>query len=192
MVRSQIGSLTSDLSFSHNLCFKCPKCVMWAHFNIYVSRTFQWCKELFNPMSFDPCKFPLKIQESINVTTPLWGKCEVATRIPENGTWESRRTPKNSEHNCRGQNSLHWGVLYIVEKVLKCRCPKWPRMSHLDICSTSYGRKKGRKSNWQFDSRPLKVRNRSDTGVCRWSATHHWKALEESYNFVSNLIPIWA
>jgi hypothetical protein len=27
---------------------------------------------------------------------------------------------------------------------LKCKCPKWPRMGHLDICNTSYGRKKGR------------------------------------------------
>jgi hypothetical protein len=25
-------------------------------------------------------------------------------------------------------------------------------MSHLDICSTSYDKKKGRESNWQFDS----------------------------------------
>jgi hypothetical protein len=45
-------------------------------------------------------------------------------------------------------------------KVLKCRCPKWPRMCHLDICSPSYGQKKGQESNWQFDSRPLKVGNR--------------------------------
>jgi hypothetical protein len=77
------------------------------------------------------------------VATPLWGKCEVATHTPENGTWESSGTPENSELDCRGQNTSHWGVLYIVGKVLKCRCPKWPRMSHLDICVTSYCRKKG-------------------------------------------------
>jgi len=35
-----------------------------------------------------------------------------------------------------------------------------------------------------------KVRNRPDLGVCRWSATHRWKALEESYKFDSDLIPI--
>jgi hypothetical protein len=29
-------------------------------------------------------------------------------------------------------------------------------MCHLDICNTSYDKKKGRESNWQFDSRPLK------------------------------------
>jgi hypothetical protein len=124
------------------------------------------------------------------VATALWGSCEVATHTPENGTWESFGTPENSERDCRGQNTLHWGVLSIVERVLKCRCPKWPRMSHLDICSTSYGRKKGRKSNWQFDSWPLKVGNWPDSDVCRWSATHYWIALEESYNFGSNLVSI--
>jgi len=113
------------------------------------------------------------------VATPLWGKCEVATHTPENGTWESSETLKNSERNYKGQNTSHWGVFHIVRKVLKCRCQKWPCMNHLDICSTSYGGKKGRKSNWQFDSRPLKVGNQPDSGVCRWSVTHRWKALEE-------------
>jgi hypothetical protein len=128
--------------------------------------------------------------EAILVATPRWGKCEVATHTPKNGTWESSKTFKNSEHNCKGQNTLHWGVLYTVGKVLKCRCPKWPHMNHLNISNTSYGRKKGRGSNWQFDSRPLKVKNRPDFGVCRWSATHLWKVLEEGYKFALNLIPI--
>ncbi len=116
----------------------------------------------------------------------LWG------RHSHSRKWDlkSSRTPKNLERNCRGQNTSHWGVLYTIGKVLKCRCPKWPHMSHLDICSTSYGRKKGRESNWQFDSRPLKVRNQPEFGVCRWSAIHCWKALEESYNFSLDLIPI--
>jgi hypothetical protein len=63
-------------------------------------------------------------------------------------------------------------------------------MSHLDICSTSYGRKKGWESNWQFDSRPLKVGNRPDPGACKQSATHRWKALKDSYKFGLDLIPI--
>jgi hypothetical protein len=69
-------------------------------------------------------------------------------------------------------------------------------MSHLDICSTSYGKKKGRKSNChresncQFNSRPLKVWNWPDSSVCRWSATHCWKILKESYEFASDLIPM--
>jgi hypothetical protein len=43
-----------------------------------------------------------------------------------------------------------------------------------------------------LNSRPLKVRNRPDPGVCRWSATHRWKAFKESYKFASDLIPIQA
>jgi len=63
-------------------------------------------------------------------------------------------------------------------------------MSHSDIYNTSYGRKKGHESNWQFDSRPQKVGNQPDPGVCKWSVTHRRKALEESYKFASDLIPI--
>jgi len=63
-------------------------------------------------------------------------------------------------------------------------------MGHLDIYNTSYGKKKGRESNWQFDTRPLKVGNRLDPGACRWSGRHYWKALKESYKFALDLIPI--
>jgi len=63
-------------------------------------------------------------------------------------------------------------------------------MCHLDIYSPSYGQKKGQELNWQFDSRPLKAGNQPLPDVCRRSATWHWKALEESYNFGSDLTPI--
>jgi hypothetical protein len=115
-------------------------------------------------------------------------ECEDETHTPEMGTSGSFETPETSKFDCRGQNTLPWSVLHIIGKLPKCR--KWPRMSHLDICSTSYGQKKDLESNWQFDSRPLKVRNRPDLGVCRESATHRWKALKESYKFASDLIPI--
>jgi len=125
-----------------------------------------------------------------SVATPLWAKCEDETHTPESGNLESSGTPKNSELNCKGQNTSHRGVLYINGNFLKCRCPKWSRMSHLDINIPSYGQKKGRESNWQFDSRPLKFRNRPLPHVCRRSARGHWKALEESYNFGLNLTTI--
>jgi hypothetical protein len=76
------------------------------------------------------------------------------------GDLESSGTPENLEDDLRGPISSHWCALYGIGKVLKCRCPKWPCMSHLDICSPSYGQKKGQESNWQFDSQLLKVRNR--------------------------------
>jgi len=63
-------------------------------------------------------------------------------------------------------------------------------MTHLDTSNTSYGQKKGRESNCQFDSWPLNVRNRPDFLVFRWCATYHWKAFNEGYNFSLNLISI--
>jgi hypothetical protein len=128
--------------------------------------------------------------EKESVATPLWGKCEVGTHTLENGSLESSETPKISEDNCRGQNTFHWAVIYIIGKVLKCRCPKWPHMSYLDIYSPSYGQKKGWESNCQFDSRPLKVGNRPESDVNRWSETWRWKALEEGYKFDLDLVPI--
>jgi hypothetical protein len=63
-------------------------------------------------------------------------------------------------------------------------------MIHLDISNISYGQKKSPKSNWQFDSRPLKVKNHLDFLLCGWRETHRWKALNEGYNFALDLISI--
>ncbi len=73
---------------------------------------------------------------------------------------------------------------------MKRRYLKWPRIGHLDICSPSYGQKKGRESNWQFDSRPLKVGNRPAPDVRRGSATRRWKDLDEGYNIGLDLVAI--
>jgi hypothetical protein len=82
-------------------------------------------------------------QKSQCVATPLWAKCEGEAHTPKSGKLESYETPKSSELDCRGQISSHLNVLGVVGKVLKCRCPRWPRMSHLGIRSPSYGQKKG-------------------------------------------------
>ncbi len=60
---------------------------------------------------------------------------------------ESQWTHECSENGCKNQNPMDWRVLYTIGKLLKCRCQKWVRMTHLDIWNTSYGQKKGRKSN---------------------------------------------
>jgi hypothetical protein len=83
---------------------------------------------------------------------PTLKECEDDTHTPEMGTWESSETFENSKLDCRGQNTLPWGVLYTVEKVLKHRCRKWPCMGLSNIYNTSYVRKKVWESNWQFDS----------------------------------------
>jgi hypothetical protein len=73
---------------------------------------------------------------------------------------------------------------------LKHKCLKWAWIAHSNVKNISYDQKKGRKSNWQFDSRPLKVRIRPDFLTCEWHATYRWKALNQGYNFTFNLIAI--
>ncbi len=103
---------------------------------------------------------------------------------------ESWWTPECSENDCKGQNPMAWRVFYTIGNILKRKCLKWARITHLEIWNTSYDQKKGRESNWQFDSWSLKVRNHPDFLACRWCATSHWKALNEGYNFVSYLVSI--
>jgi hypothetical protein len=83
---------------------------------------------------------------------------------------------------------MDWKVPYIIGKPLKRRSLKWARITHLDIWNTSYGQNKGWESNWQIDSRPLKVRNRPDLLMCRQRTTYHWKDLDKGYNFASDLV----
>jgi len=132
---------------------------------------------------------PFALVASPRCCNPLW-ESDDETRTLEMGTWESSGTSKTLEFDCRGQNTLHGNVLYIIGKLSKCRCRKWVHMSHLDIFSISYGKKKNQESNWQFNSRPLKVGNRPDLDACKGSATHHWKVLDENYNFASDFVPI--
>jgi hypothetical protein len=51
-------------SFGHNSCLKCPNGSCEPTLDIYFPRAFQWYKEIFNPMGFDPWKNSLKIRES--------------------------------------------------------------------------------------------------------------------------------
>jgi hypothetical protein len=103
---------------------------------------------------------------------------------------ESSGTPECLEFDSKAQNTSHWGVLCVIGKVLKRRYLKWPRIGHLDICSPSYGQKKDRESNWQFNSRPLKVGNRPFPYLRIESAIRRWKDLDAGYKFSSDLIAI--
>ncbi len=101
--------------------------------------------------------------------------------------WDSRmfrvrqQGPKHLALRC---SWCHW------KKVLKRRYRKWPRIGHLDICSPSYGQKKGRESNWQFDSRPLKVGNWPLVDIRFEGAIRLWKDLNEGYKFGLDLVAI--
>jgi hypothetical protein len=99
-------------------------------------------------------------------------------------------TPECLGFDSKAQNTSHWCVLGVIGKVSKRRYRKCPSICHLDICSPSYGQKKGRESNWQFDSRLLKVGNRPLSNLRIESARCRWKDLNEGYNFGSELVAI--
>jgi hypothetical protein len=117
----------------------------------------------------------------------VWGEAQHLEKVEG---WKSSGTPECSELDSKAQNTSHWGVLDVIGKFLKRRYRKWPRIGNSDICSPSYGQKKDRESNWQFNSRPLKVGNQPLPDVALKSATRHWKALDESYNNDLGLVPI--
>jgi len=124
------------------------------------------------------------------VATLLWPSVGVKPTLGKSEDLESPGTPECSEFDSKAQNTSHWGVLGVIGKVLERKYRKWPRIGHLDICRPSYGEKKGRESNWQFDSRPLKVRNRPLPDLRIESAIRRWKDDDEGYKFGLDLVVI--
>jgi hypothetical protein len=127
---------------------------------------------------------------TIFVATPLLPSVGVKPNTPKVGDLESSGTPECLGFDRKAQNTSHWGVLGVIGKLLKRRYRKWPCIGHLDICNPRYGQKKGRESNWQFDSWPLKVRNQPLPDVRIESSIRRLKDLDEGYKFGSDLVAI--
>jgi hypothetical protein len=68
-----VSTVTPGPSFGHDLCFKYPNGSCEPILNIYIPRTFQRYKEIFNLMSFDPYNCPINIWKSIETSTPQMG-----------------------------------------------------------------------------------------------------------------------
>ncbi len=130
------------------------------------------------------------VAHKVIVATLLWPSVGVKPNTSKVGDLESSGTPECLELDSKAQNTSHWGVLGVIEKVLNRRYRKWPHIGHLNICSPSYGQKKGRESNWQFDSQALKVGNRPLSDLRIKSAIRRWKDLDEGYKFGSDLVAI--
>jgi hypothetical protein len=65
-------------------------------------------------------RFSNLLMYALVVATPLWARWEDETPIPKVGDLESSETPECLEFDNKGQNTLHWGVLGVIGKVLKC------------------------------------------------------------------------
>jgi hypothetical protein len=122
---------------------------------------------------------------------PTLAKCGgEAQHLEKLEVWSPLGLPNVQSSIARPKTPCIGVLLGVIGKFLKRRYRKCPRIGHSDICSPSYGPKKGRESNCQFDSRSLKVGNQPLSDVALKSATRRWKALDESYNFASGLVPI--
>ncbi len=73
VVRSQIANLIPDLSFGHNLCYRCSNGQCKPILDMYPSTTFQWYKELFKAMSFWPLQLRSKNSKVLlGLQLPTW------------------------------------------------------------------------------------------------------------------------
>jgi hypothetical protein len=75
------------------------------------------------------------------------------------------------------QTSAKLGYQGTIKHVLKHRCLKWPCIVHLNLICMSYDQKKGRESNWEFDSRPQIPGKKGPNEVWLRRAIHHCKGL---------------
>jgi hypothetical protein len=135
--------ILKDAIDAHHISFHNFNCDMRFNFlNIYITP----CPNVFLN------KYIKMKTKTFCVATLTWSSVGVKPNTWKSGDLESSGTPKCSELDSKGQNTSPWGVLGVIGKVLKLKYLKWPRIGHLDICSPSYGQKKGQESNWQFDS----------------------------------------
>jgi hypothetical protein len=151
---------------------------MWGHFGHLHFKSFPMTPRTPQGDVFSP--LPSNSKDSgvpEDSKSPTLGSVNFILTLGPKWGLRHRWTSKTSESDCKGQNPLPCGSLYIIRNLLKLTCLKWARMTHLDIYNTSYDQKKGWESNWQFDSWPWKVRNRPDSFACRWRATRRWKAV---------------
>jgi hypothetical protein len=122
---------------------------------------------------------------SIHLSQPYFGQVwGWSPTLGKRKDLESSGTLECLELDSKAQNTLHWGVFGVIGKVLKHRYRIWPRIGHLNICSPSYGQKKGR------ESRPLKVGNRPLPDLRIESAIRRWKDLDKGYKFGLDLVAI--
>jgi hypothetical protein len=79
-----------------------------------------WAKN--EPRNHISCSRSAKKCEGMNPHTPKWTPT-LGIGIPMGSEF--------LEGDCRGQNSLNWKVIYIIEKLLKRKCLKWACMTNL-------------------------------------------------------------
>jgi hypothetical protein len=110
------------------------------------------CPKLLTILPFGILRSLLSLTRCRNLTL---GKCEDETHTPKSGNLESSGTSK-TQNSIVGVKTPRIGVFFIpLERSLSVDVQNGLAFEHLQ------------ENLWQFDSRPLKVRNRLDPGAFR-------------------------
>ncbi len=105
------------------------------------------------------------------------------------GNWNPNGFP--NFHRVVSRVKTHWiEKLFIPLKALESYIFKMGSHDSFGYLNNKLWLKEVLGVNCQFDSQPLKVKNRPDLLVFRWPASYRWKALDKVYKFASNLISI--
>ncbi len=88
---------------------------------------------------------------------------------------------KCSEPWLERQTSTKLGPHDTIRKVLRLKCLKCPHIAHLDLIFMNYDQKKGRESNWEFDSRPQIPWKKGSNEVWLEHVILHWKYIFKGY-----------
>jgi hypothetical protein len=115
----------------------------------------------------------------------VWGWSPTLRKV---GSWSPPGLPNVRSSTERGKTPRLGVFLVSLERSRSVNVQNGLALVIWTSAAPSYGQKKGRESNWQFDSRPLKVGSRPVPDVRSESATRRWKALFESYKIGSDLV----
>jgi hypothetical protein len=121
----------------------------------------------------------------MGVATPLWRNVKMTRTLPKWGLRSPPRLPK-----------IQSSIIEVPTLRLDVFFMPLERSWSVDVenglawATRTFTTQVMDKRRAKFDSWPLKVENRPNPDVCKWSATHCWKALKVSYKFAWDFIPI--
>jgi hypothetical protein len=102
VVGSQTANLTPDLSFSHNLCWRCPIGSCKAILDIYTLRPFQQYKEHLNARCFDPAIKLWIFENPGGLQVPIFGSVSFILTLA---------SKVGLRHKCNGKSP------YVIERL---------------------------------------------------------------------------
>ncbi len=117
----------------------------------------------------------------------VWGWSPTLGKV---GDLESSGTPECVELNNKGQNTSHWGVFGVIEKVLKRRYRKWPHIWPFGHLQPKLWAKEGSGVKLIVWLPTIKSQESMPSRIWFECATWRWKDLDEGYNFGLDLVAI--